>query len=1221
MNPNFCRQCVEREPMDLQPTSTNANQGSSWRVCRSIQISAVQWDDYLEDSRGPDDKAIFRWMDTPSPELLLFVYGSAGTGKSTLARHLKQKLRIEDRLAASVFFSVLSTDTWGPDTIIRLIGGEIGRFHCDAIPKVAEAVRRSHGASLQILMETFVRDPLRVLQAQLTQPLIVVLDAVDEWRYHYHFFQELKHLSSLSSIVRFVVFSRSEPRAQHFRELSMQSYQLLPVSVEVIRQYIDNRFNRIKWPGDRKPWEQQVMSLAGMANGLFIWIATACSLLERAGFNPHNTLTNILKRRQNVGESHALARLYYHAIGLVFPDPESKHAVRELLGFMLVLQEPLPLEAFCSLSGVNAYAVTSMMTELKVLQICHPVNSHGTVYPANVLFHASFVEYLGGTSIPPEIGFLVSLPAFHLRLGKACMQTIAQISHSTGDLKKIHLSPKSTYGVTLWPFHVVAGTLPEEPDLKQLEKRVQRQPSRRRSARQTKATTPRRTGHRNEPARRTSMMDLLEGIVTFEQLCWWAPVFLKVLQPECISNTTLGDDIPSLMCSVAAVLNAAVTSAIAFESARAPPIGHPDRSLSLNNLASTLHTNFKRSGFVGDLEEAVMLHRQVLELRPSGHPDRSLSLNNLASTLHTNFKRSGFVGDLEEAVMLHRQVLELRPSGHPDRSLSLNNLADTLQTNFEQSGVAGDLEEAIMLHRQALELRPLCHPDRLLSLNNLASTLQTNFKRSGFVGDLEEAIGLHRQVLELRPSGHPGRSSSLNNLANALQTNFKQSGRSSSSHRAILNRSSSLNNLADTLQTNFEQSGFVGDLEEAIMLHRQALELRPSGHPGRSSSLDNLASALPHQLQTVRVRRRLGGGHHAAPTGARAPPIGHPGRSSSLDNLASALHTNFKRSGFVGDLEEAIMLHRQALELLPSGHPDRLLSLDNLASALHTNFKRSGFVGDLEEAIMLRRQALELLPSGHPDQWLSLNNLASTLHTNFKQSGFVGNLEEAIMLHRQALELLPSGHPDRSSSLNNLADTLQTNFEQSGFVGDLEEAIMLHRQALELLPSGHPDRLLSLDNLASALHTNFKRSGFVGDLEEAIGLHRQALKLRPSGHPGRLSSLNNLASALRGLFKISELARDLDEAIEFSREVLLLRPQGHPKRADTLWNVRLYLYDRFEDQGTVEDLQEAIALSEEALALSQPGSSDHEALLRIIPWYTQELTEATSPVGGLDFNE
>jgi hypothetical protein len=63
-------------------------------------------------------------------------------------------------------------------------------------------------------------------------------------------------------------------------------------------------------------------------------------------------------------------------------------------------------------------------------------------------------------------------------------------------------------------------------------------------------------------------------------------------------------------------------------------------------------------------------------------------------------------------------------------------------------------------------------------------------------------------------------------------------------------------------------------------------------------------------------------------------PSGHPNRSSSLNNLAGAIGTRFEQTGQMQDLEEAITYHRDALALNPPGHPNRSSSLDNLADAM-----------------------------------------------------------------------------------------------------------------------------------------------------------------------------------------------------------------------------------------------------------------------------------------------
>ena len=69
-----------------------------------------------------------------------------------------------------------------------------------------------------------------------------------------------------------------------------------------------------------------------------------------------------------------------------------------------------------------------------------------------------------------------------------------------------------------------------------------------------------------------------------------------------------------------------------------------------------------------DLDEAIVLVREALELRPQGHPLRSDSLNSLANGLSTRYKRLGVMHDLDEAVALGREALDLYPQRYLDRS-------------------------------------------------------------------------------------------------------------------------------------------------------------------------------------------------------------------------------------------------------------------------------------------------------------------------------------------------------------------------------------------------------------------------------------------------------------------------------------------------------------------------------------------------------------------------
>lgn len=109
-------------------------------------------------------------------------------------------------------------------------------------------------------------------------------------------------------------------------------------------------------------------------------------------------------------------------------------------------------------------------------------------------------------------------------------------------------------------------------------------------------------------------------------------------------------------------------------------------------------------------------------------------------------------------------------------------------------------------------------------------------------------------------------------------------------------------------------------------------------------------------------------------------------------------------------------------------------------------------VNDLDQSIVLIREALLLRPPGHSDRPSSLSYLTNSLRVRYQQRGVLGDPNESIALHRAALSLHPIGHPERSSSLNDLAICLGDRFHWQSILSDLDDSIELHRVTVALCP-------------------------------------------------------------------------------------------------------------------------------------------------------------------------
>lgn len=73
-----------------------------------------------------------------------------------------------------------------------------------------------------------------------------------------------------------------------------------------------------------------------------------------------------------------------------------------------------------------------------------------------------------------------------------------------------------------------------------------------------------------------------------------------------------------------------------------------------------------------------------------------MSLNNLAVGLYARCEQLRAIQDLDEAVALDRESLDLRQQGHL-RPSSLNNPAYRLSMRYNQFGAMQDLDETIVL--------------------------------------------------------------------------------------------------------------------------------------------------------------------------------------------------------------------------------------------------------------------------------------------------------------------------------------------------------------------------------------------------------------------------------------------------------------------------------------------------------------------------------------------
>ncbi|CCM00511.1 uncharacterized protein FIBRA_02545 [Fibroporia radiculosa] len=687
-----------------------------------------------------------------------------------------------------------------------------------------------------------------------------------------------------------------------------------------------------------------------------------------------------------------------------------------------------------------------------------------------------------------------------------------------------------------------------------------------------------------------------------------------------------------------------------------------DNSLSQRAILA----QFNKTHNIADIQQIVAMRREELNLAPAASLERSQILLNLGIALHVRFILDGLLPDLEEAILLLRQALPLLPASNPHRLHVLQGLASALSTRFQQTGRLPDLTDPIAMLREALLLMSGADLDRPAALRDLAiALLNRNKWHNGRwdSADMVEAINLLREASALQPELHVDGRIFLHQLARALRFQYLQSSAQNDAlilpnlpildeaiqiHRDALEEieesNSSISNsdhspalfshLALALQTRFAATRLEKDLEEAIALHRKAIQLLPGQSPDESELLTNLVVALHARYENIRQHDDLleaMSTHHAALLLPARRRLGH---SYSFNVLEPVLRSRFSpmrrtpcvsdtelpdygawnsveslvrgtvsdsgavsNSEDLSDLDEAIESCRRDLA---SQADDRAVLLDKLAVALYSRFTRQTdkFRDDstISESIELHDEALKLRCAPHPERASSLHNLALAYHalymTRYNTPSMDSLLDTSVSLFREALLLRPLPHPDRSSTLNGLGVALHTRFEHGGKRLDLDESIMLHREALDLCPFHHPDRASTLTNLAAALQTRSVQTRQPQDLREAITLHDAALDLRPEPHPERPVSLHKLGLAHHALFCVQRSLSDLDVSIAYYRGGLALQSDMHPGRPSSLSDLAVALRSRYQRMRELKDLDDALGLHREALLLLPEGHYD-----------------------------
>ena len=397
---------------------------------------------------------IVNWVNNPSPERSLVLFGQAGTGKSSIAHEIARRFGEMHRLTSSFIF--LRKEQSKPYHLFTTLARDLS----DRYPSFKSALGRvvKDNSSLRAgtrdyptLFESLILEPFKDLH--IVGPILVVIDGLDEsgdvtGANGLHNFLA-RNLSRLPSNFRVFITSRPEDRIQSAfdgapstRIKYMNDPQLAAQTDADILSFL-----RHLLPVDE--FEKHGVALARKTEGLFQWAAVAGRFIldppECFGFSKKECINHLLKLTTDHADGQdPLDDLYKEVLEGYITHRKTRLLFRSVVAQLITAFEPLSIRSLTTLRGhasSDSDDADSVVTMLRRLgSLFSNVNSPDSTLPI-IPLHTSFRDFLINTEKSSE--FSIVLRDSHHGLAHACLGLVLRdLRFNICDIESSYLANK-----------------------------------------------------------------------------------------------------------------------------------------------------------------------------------------------------------------------------------------------------------------------------------------------------------------------------------------------------------------------------------------------------------------------------------------------------------------------------------------------------------------------------------------------------------------------------------------------------------------------------------------------------------------------------------------------------------------------------------------------------------------------------------------------------------
>ncbi|KAF9784010.1 hypothetical protein BJ322DRAFT_973361, partial [Thelephora terrestris] len=365
--------------------------------------------------------------------------GLAGTGKSTIAQTIAERMFAEGQLGASFFCSRDFEARSNLHFIFPTIAIQLARKYPEFRSVFVPLVQSDPGIAYESLynqMDKLIVGPLK----KSSIPTIIVIDALDECKDEEPASAILSVLARFVAqvpMVKFFLTGRPEPRIREGFRLPLlvdatNTFVLHEVQTNEInsdiQQFFESSFLELAFRHTglaNWPTKEQLDLLCKRAAGLFVYAVATFKFINTRNYHPRERLDLLLQLPDNTlhegktkfNSSTSLDSLYRSILQEAFSHDgaEDDPRIHSILCAVILAANPLSPSAISTLLGIHSDYVTPPLLSIHSLLILHE-DINKPVQP----FHKSFPDFITDPTRCNNQRFYIS-PSHHLELLVCCL--------------------------------------------------------------------------------------------------------------------------------------------------------------------------------------------------------------------------------------------------------------------------------------------------------------------------------------------------------------------------------------------------------------------------------------------------------------------------------------------------------------------------------------------------------------------------------------------------------------------------------------------------------------------------------------------------------------------------------------------------------------------------------------------------------------------------------